>query len=125
MGLTSAGFCGKKKSVLGKLGQTVEKATIVAAPTTQQRVYYHAKAFEYLMVTNPRPPPRSKSSSKTVAMVTSPLNPWPSSRTMSRPRNQFPRLLLTNLSLMEWTAPRFPDMRSNSSELLTFGVATT
>ncbi|MCE9559091.1 MAG: C40 family peptidase [Armatimonadetes bacterium] len=48
MGLTSAAFA--KKSVLGKLGQTVEKATIVAAPTTRARVYYHAKAFEYLIV---------------------------------------------------------------------------
>lgn len=38
------------KVVLGKLGQTTEKTKIFAAPNSRARVYYTAKAFEYLVV---------------------------------------------------------------------------
>lgn len=39
-----------KKQVLGKLGQTVQATKIYAQPATRAKVYYSAKAFEYLIV---------------------------------------------------------------------------
>lgn len=39
-----------KKQVLGKLGQTVTSTKIYAQPATRAKVYYSAKAFEYLIV---------------------------------------------------------------------------
>ncbi|MBL8049144.1 MAG: C40 family peptidase [Chthonomonas sp.] len=39
-----------KKQVLGKLGQTVQATKILAQPAARAKVYYSAKAFEYLIV---------------------------------------------------------------------------
>lgn len=36
--------------LLGKMGQATAKISIYAAPTTRSRVFYRAKAFEYLIV---------------------------------------------------------------------------
>jgi cell wall-associated NlpC family hydrolase len=39
-----------QKVVLGKLGQALAKSAIYSRPSTQARVYYHVKAFEYLVL---------------------------------------------------------------------------
>ncbi|HRJ26866.1 MAG TPA: C40 family peptidase [Fimbriimonadaceae bacterium] len=40
----------QSKQVIGKLGQTTERATIHASPSTKSRVFYRAQAFEYLII---------------------------------------------------------------------------
>lgn len=39
-----------QKTVLGKLGQTTDSTSIHASPSSGARVYYKAKAFEYLII---------------------------------------------------------------------------
>lgn len=39
-----------KRQVIGKMGQTIEPAKLYATASTRSRVYYSAKAFEYLVV---------------------------------------------------------------------------
>ncbi|MBS1720474.1 MAG: C40 family peptidase [Armatimonadetes bacterium] len=46
----STGFAQSSKTVLGKLGQTTATTTIYRAPKTSAKSFYHAKAFEYLVI---------------------------------------------------------------------------
>jgi len=46
-----------EKVVLGKLGQTLERTPIYQLPSTKSRVYYRAKAYEYIVV-NSSPNPK-------------------------------------------------------------------
>src|SRR5947209_1850760 len=40
----------QNKVVLGKLGQALKKSAIYSRPSTQARVYYHVKQYEYLVL---------------------------------------------------------------------------
>jgi len=45
-----------QKVVLGKLGQALSKGAIYSRPSTQARVYYHVKQYEYLVLqSSPNP----------------------------------------------------------------------
>lgn len=41
-----------EKVVLGKLGQALQESAIYSRPSTEARVYYHVKAYEYLVLQN-------------------------------------------------------------------------
>lgn len=51
IGLTTAhSFATEVKDVLGKLGQTTENTKIFSRPSSKSRVFYSAKAYEYIII---------------------------------------------------------------------------
>ena len=48
--LVVSAFSAAAGPLLGKMGQATARVSIYAAPTTRSRVYYQAKAYEYLIV---------------------------------------------------------------------------